>query len=147
MSQDSSGEPTKAFTPFDGTLSAPDGHTCTSYNGPRKSDTEEAQVKQRIIMRKKYPAPLKAKIVLEILKEDKAISQLASEYSVHPAQLIRWRNTAVENLQSVFSDDSRNIKRMKANYENKIESLYAEVGQLTTQLSWLKKKGIHVDQG
>ncbi len=98
-------------------------------------------------MRKKYPAPLKAKIVLEILKEDKSISQLASEYSVHPAQLIRWRNTAVENLQLVFSDDSRNIRAMKSNYEKKIESLYAEVGQLTTQLSWLKKKGIHVDQG
>ena len=29
---------------------------------------------------------------------------------------------------------------MKAEYENQIENLYAEVGRLTTQLSWLKKK-------
>jgi len=28
---------------------------------------------------------------------------------------------------------------MKAEYEQTIENLYAEVGRLTTQLSWLKK--------
>ncbi len=96
-------------------------------------------------MRKRYSADLKAKVVLEILKEEKSISQLASEYSIHPAQLVRWRDLAVENLQMIFADDSRNIKALKSSYEKKIEVLYAEVGQLTTQLSWLKKKGIRID--
>jgi transposase len=33
----------------------------------------------------------------------------------------------------------------KAQYEEKVEELYTEIGKLSTQLSWLKKKGLHVD--
>jgi hypothetical protein len=29
---------------------------------------------------------------------------------------------------------------MKSEYEKKIQDLYAEVGRLTTELTWLKKK-------
>ncbi|MHB8184425.1 MAG: transposase, partial [Candidatus Desulforudaceae bacterium] len=35
-------------------------------------------------MRKRYPSSFKAQIVLEILKEEKTISQLASEHGIHP---------------------------------------------------------------
>jgi len=54
--------------------------------------------------RKQYPAELKAKIVLEILKEEKSIAQIASEYGIHPSVLNRWRNTAVEKLPYLFTD-------------------------------------------
>ncbi|MGB9663046.1 MAG: transposase, partial [Moorellaceae bacterium] len=38
-------------------------------------------------IRKQYPAEFKAKILLEIFKEEKSISQLASEYDIHPSLL------------------------------------------------------------
>ena len=41
-------------------------------------------------MRKQHSAELKAQIVLEILKEEKSISEVASEYDIHPNQLSRW---------------------------------------------------------
>ncbi|WXJ78266.1 hypothetical protein MTMBA_03330 [Moorella thermoacetica] len=90
--------------------------------------------------RKHYPAELKAKIVLEILKEEKSIAQIASEYGIHPSVLNRWRNTAVEKLPSLFTDETKNLENMKSEYEKKIQDLYAEVGRLTTELTWLKKK-------
>ncbi len=43
-------------------------------------------------MRKTYSAEFKAQVVLEILKEEKSISQLSSEYGVHPNQLNKWKN-------------------------------------------------------
>jgi transposase-like protein len=43
-------------------------------------------------MRKKYSSDLKTQIVLEMLKEEKSISELASQYGTHPTQLHRWRN-------------------------------------------------------
>jgi transposase-like protein len=94
----------------------------------------------RMGTRKQYPAEIKAKIVLEILKEEKSIFQIASEYGIHPSVLNRWKNTAVEKLPSLFTDETKSIENMKSEYEKKIQDLYAEVGRLTTELTWLKKK-------
>jgi len=38
-----------------------------------------------------------------------------------------------------FAKENKKADQMKADYENQIENLYAEVGRLTMQLSWLKK--------
>jgi putative transposase len=40
-------------------------------------------------MRKHYTASFKAQVVLELLKEEKSISEIASEYGVHPIMLHR----------------------------------------------------------
>ncbi len=77
--------------------------------------------------------------MLEILKEEKSISQLASESGIHSNVLNRWKNEAIQNLSQLFVDDRKGITKMKKEYEQQIEELYAEVGKLTTQLSWLKK--------
>ncbi len=98
-------------------------------------------------MRKRYTEEFKAQIVLEILKEEKSISQLASEHGIHPTQLTRWKNEAIQNLPSLFTDDRKGVQALKKTYESKIDELYAEVGRLTTQNTWLKKKsGLHVDE-
>jgi putative transposase len=47
-------------------------------------------------MRKRYTAKQKAQIVLEILKEERPIAQIASEYSIHPNQLYKWKAQALE---------------------------------------------------
>ncbi|MCF8011619.1 MAG: transposase [Clostridiales bacterium] len=90
--------------------------------------------------RKRYSPELKAQIVLEILKEEKTISQLASEHEIHVSQLNRWKREALENLPQLFSDQNKTIETVKSEYEKQINDLYAEVGRLTTELSWLKKK-------
>jgi hypothetical protein len=49
-------------------------------------------------------------------------------------------------MASLFVDERKAVKEQKAQ-EQKIERLYAKVGQLTTQLEWLKKKsGIDPDK-
>jgi len=90
-------------------------------------------------MRKNYPADFKAKIVLEILREEKSLSQISSEYGIHTTQLNRWKKHALENLPQLFADESKGLDAMKNGYEKQLQDLYAEVGRLTTQLNWLKK--------
>jgi len=48
------------------------------------------------------------------------------------------------NLPQVFADQD-NVGAVKVTYEKKSEELYAEIGRLTTQLAWLKGKGIRTD--
>jgi len=97
-------------------------------------------------MRKKYSPEFKAKVALELIREEKTVAQLASEYGVHPVMLQRWKKQALDNFARLFVGEEQ-WETSKTQYEKRIEELYAEVGRLTTQLSWLKKKGISLDQG
>ena len=94
-------------------------------------------------MRKQYTAAIKAKIVTELLKEEKTLTQLASEYGVSTKQLSRWKNYALGEMPRLFE---RQSDQLKEKYESKINELYAEIGRLTTQVNWLKKKsGLNVE--
>jgi hypothetical protein len=52
------------------------------YDGPIKLDQKEWEAKH-IITRKKVDPKLTTKLVLELLKEEKTVSQLASEHGIH----------------------------------------------------------------
>jgi transposase len=88
-------------------------------------------------MRKQYTATIKAKIVSELLQEEKTLTQLSSEYGVCTKQLSRWKNHVLTEMPRLF-ENKREQNQVK--YEHKINELYAEIGRLTTQVNWLKKK-------
>jgi transposase-like protein len=91
------------------------------------------------MMRKHYTPTFKAQVVQEHLKEEKTLAQLAAEYGVHTTQLIKWRATAREGLPSLFvRQDS--TAAIKAEYEARLATLYEEIGRLSTQVAWLKRK-------
>lgn len=90
-------------------------------------------------MRKHYPAAFKAQLVLELLKEEKPLTQLAAEHQVHPNQLRNWRDAVTGNLVQLFEKDVK-ISELTLRHEQEREQLFAEIGKLTTQLTWLKKK-------
>lgn len=90
--------------------------------------------------RKRYSASQKAQIALEILKEEKTVNQIASEYGVHPNVLYRWKKQALENLPKLFEDSTKTEREQRAEHERQVNELYNEIGRLTIQLNWLKKK-------
>jgi putative transposase len=91
------------------------------------------------MMRKRYTPTFKAQIVRELLKEEKTLAQVAAEHGVHPTQLIKWRATALEGLPSLFARQDNTIA-LKADYEARLAALYEEIGRLSTQVAWLKRK-------
>lgn len=91
-------------------------------------------------MKKKYTASFKAQIVQEILKEEKTIVQIASEHGIHPQQLTDWKAIALKGLPNLFENGRKTEATIRADYEQQQRELYAEIGKLTTQLAWLKKK-------
>lgn len=90
--------------------------------------------------RKRYTPEFKSQIVLEVLKEEKTMSEIASSHGIHVNQIRQWRNGFLEQIPQLFTNENKKSDKIKAEYEEQIEALYAEVGRLTTQLSWLKKK-------
>lgn len=60
---------------------------------------------------------------------------------MHPNQLYDWRDQALAALPGVFSSQAakEQAEREQAHLDQ-VDQLYREVGKLTTQLNWLKKK-------
>ncbi|MDA3833769.1 MAG: transposase [Spirochaetales bacterium] len=90
--------------------------------------------------RQKYTAKQKAQIVLELLKEEKSVAQISSEYKVHPNQLYRWKKQGTVQFHEVFEDRHKEVRELEQDHQKKLNQLYIEIGQLTTQVNWLKKK-------
>jgi putative transposase len=99
-------------------------------------------------MRKHYASreTFKAEVALELLKEEKSVAQIASEHQVHPNLLYEWKTTALKGLVAAFRPEHQAEAALKAGYEKRLDELYGEIGRLTTQVNWLKKKsGIEPD--
>jgi transposase len=76
-----------------------------------------------------------------MLREEKPVGQLAAEYEVHSNMLYRWRDQALVGLPGLFSDQAaQELAEKEAEWQKEREALYAEIGRLTTQLTWLEKK-------
>lgn len=55
--------------------------------------------------------------------------------------LYRWRDQALADLLSLFSDQSaQELAEKEAERQKEREGLYAETVRLTTQVTWLGKK-------
>ena len=88
-------------------------------------------------MRKKYSDEFKAKVVLETLKGEKTLAEIAAIYEVHPNQIANWRKTALEALPSIFSGRREKESADKVIVE---EKLFEEIGRLKIEPDGLKKK-------
>jgi transposase len=96
--------------------------------------------------RKHYSPKLKSELALAVLKEEKSLSELASEHGIHPNQLREWRKTLLEGAPTLFERGAGAHQAELAASEAKIEELYTEIGRLSTRLSWLQKKSGFNDQ-
>lgn len=97
-------------------------------------------------MRRNHTPAFKAQVVQELLKEEKTISQLAAAHGLHPNLLVRWREVALRGLPTLFSAPTVHEQVAKdAAHAQEVHELYAEIGRLTTDLTWLKKKSGQLD--
>lgn len=98
--------------------------------------------------RRTFTPEAKAEIVLKVLREEQPLARVASEYGVHPTQLSRWKVQFLKEAYVVFQNEQKPINELRAKHEREVNDLYAEIGKLTAQFSWLKKKcGGKFDQG
>jgi transposase-like protein len=86
-----------------------------------------------------YSGEFKAKVSMEAILQTKTLSELSSEYGVHTSQILKWKKEFKENAGSVFEGD-KELKIQLQEKEERIEELYKQVGILTVEREYLKKK-------
>jgi transposase-like protein len=92
--------------------------------------------------RRQFTVEFKTKIVLEILREEKQLGELAAEHGVSPNQLRNWRKEFLGNAAKVFSESKqeKDLKAKERALDEERSEIMAKVGQLTIENDWLKKK-------
>ena len=88
-------------------------------------------------IRKKHEPTFKAKVAIEAAKETKTIPEIASEYSIHPTQVKNWKDTLEQSAKELFTHKR---KKDEVEKDEKIQELYRQLGKVTLQNEWLKKK-------
>jgi len=88
-------------------------------------------------MRKRYESSFKARVALAALRDDKTLSELASEYGVHSNLISQWKRRLLSNVTRGFEEPEDESQH---DHQAVVEELHRQIGQLHVELDWLKKK-------
>jgi transposase-like protein len=77
--------------------------------------------------RKQYSAEFKAKIALEAIKGEKSISEIASQYGVHPTMIHQWKRHLLEGASDLF-ERGEIAKASEPETQAQIDELYRQLG-------------------
>ena len=94
--------------------------------------------------RKQYSPDQKAKIVLEVLREENTLVEVANKYDVSQQLISRWKSEFLSNMAVVFDKKANETEKLKQEHEAEKEALVNKIGQLTIDIDWLKKKQVEV---
>ena len=87
--------------------------------------------------RRSYSAQFKFKVALEAVSGTKTLSQLSSQYQVHPNQIGQWKRQLIDGGAQIFTNDQTRQKRKQETLET---DLFEQIGRLKMELEWVKKK-------
>ena len=89
-----------------------------------------------------FSAEFKTKIVLEALKDDKALNEIASANNITPKNIQNWKSTFLANAEMAM-EPSRAVQEYKDELKAKneeIDQLQKALGKTTLERDWLQGK-------
>lgn len=87
--------------------------------------------------RRPHSSAFKAKVALTAVRGLKTMSELASDFDVHPQMIALWKKKLLSEAEEIFD---RPGSKSKQKQESNSDELYQQIGKLQMELAWLKKK-------
>lgn len=97
-------------------------------------------------MRRNWTPEEKAAIVLELLREESTLAEIAKKHDVSQQLISRWKTEFLSNMSAVFDKKNENIEKIQREHEDEKEHLIKKIGELTLDVDWLKKKQVQISQ-
>ena len=89
-----------------------------------------------------YSTELKTKLVLELLKGERTVNEIASEHGIIPKNLKNWKDKFLANAELAM-EPSKAVKEYKEENQElkaKIDEYARVVGKITVERDWLQGK-------
>lgn len=86
--------------------------------------------------RQRRSAEFKFRVALDAVKEQKTLSQLASEHEVHPGQITQWKKQLLDGGSGIFGQ--QHVRELPEQTAREAE-LFEPIGRLQMELAWRKK--------
>ena len=83
--------------------------------------------------RRNHTPAFRAKVALAAIKGDKTLSELATQFDVHPTQITQWKAQLQEQAASVFEGSARSLEPPVD-----LKALHAKIGQLALENDFLE---------
>ena len=96
--------------------------------------------------RNQYTAEFKTKIVLEVLREESTVNELAAQHGLNPVMISRWKTEFLERASAVFKKGPSEAEKKLETEKERVAQLERKVGQLTYEVDWLKKKSEEINK-
>lgn len=90
--------------------------------------------------RRKYTSEYKVKLVMEVLREEGTVNEIAAEHQVNPNQLAKWKREFMERIPSILDQtkQEREYRQAEENAEAEKAQMLKTIGQLTMERDFLK---------
>jgi len=90
--------------------------------------------------KRQFSSEFKVNVVLELLKEEQTLGEIAAAYQINPNQLSTWRREFLERAPGLFDESKAMRAQRKADHEAAAERdrLLKTVGQLTMERDFLQ---------
>ena len=80
-----------------------------------------------------HSAEFKAKVALAAISGLKTLSELASEYKIHPTQITRWKQELIDNASDLFGKS----KTRDVDHTAEVAELHRVIGKLKAENDFL----------
>ncbi len=90
-------------------------------------------------IRKKHPPLFKKRVSVAMIKQQDPVAQICSNFSIHPSQAHAWKKVAEKSIEAGFAG-TLSLESQNKEKDQLIEDLFRQIGQLTYEQDWLKKK-------
>ena len=90
---------------------------------------------------KQYLPAFKVEVVLEVLREEKELGEIAAHYNLNPNMVRNWKSEFMTKADSIFEGSKkaeREAKRKEETLEKEKAQMLKTIGQLTLERDFLQ---------
>jgi len=84
------------------------------------------------IMKRQFTKEFKSKVALEAIKEERTISEIASEFEIHPNLVSNWKRQVLNSLPDIFERPNKKSDQVKKQEKEK-NLLFKSIGELKVE--------------